>query len=143
MVGDGWVSWQRNDSDRIDLVADKALYDVGETAKILVKSPFPTAEAVLTVEREGVQSVRHVVLKGAATTLDVPVGEATASRTSTWAWCWCAAASPRPTAQDSGRRSRSAASAGGLRRLKVEKKSKRLAVEVTPERDRAPARGRR
>ena len=41
VVGDGWVSWQRNDSDRIDLVTDKAVYDVGETAKVLVKSPFP------------------------------------------------------------------------------------------------------
>ncbi|MGZ6080672.1 MAG: MG2 domain-containing protein, partial [Myxococcaceae bacterium] len=75
VVGDGWVSWQRNDSDRIDLVTDKAVYDVGETARVLVKSPFPSAEAVLTVEREGVSLARHVKLKGAATTLEVPVGE--------------------------------------------------------------------
>ena len=70
------MSWQRNDSDRIDLVTDKAVYDVGETARVLVKSPFPSAEAVLTVEREGVSLARHVTLKGAATTLEVPVGEA-------------------------------------------------------------------
>lgn len=75
VVGSGWVSWQRNDTDRIDLVADKASYAVGDTAKILVKSPYPEAEALLTVERAGVISARRVKLTGAATTLEVPIDQ--------------------------------------------------------------------
>src|SRR5690606_33562866 len=75
-VGRGWVSWQRNDTDRIDLVADRAVYAPGETARILVKSPWPEAEALLTVERSGVISARRVKLDGAATTLEVPIDEA-------------------------------------------------------------------
>ncbi len=74
VVGGGWVSWQRNDTDRLDLVSDKQRYAVGETARILVKSPYPEAEALLTVEREGVLSARRVHLSGAATSLEVPLG---------------------------------------------------------------------
>ena len=133
VVGDGWVSWQRNDSDRIDLVSDKPLYDVGDTAKILVKSPFPTAEAVLTVERDGVQSVRHVVLKGAATTLDVPVG-ADGIPDLYVGVVLVRGRVPQPDAQDSSDDPGRPQVRVGYVRLKVEKKSKRLAVEVTPDR---------
>jgi uncharacterized protein YfaS (alpha-2-macroglobulin family) len=75
VIGGGWVSWKRDDTDRIDLVPDKTSYDVGETARVLVKSPYPEAEAIVTVEREGVMSARRVHLAGAAATVDVPVGE--------------------------------------------------------------------
>src|SRR5262249_3061754 len=76
-IGSGWVSWKREDTDRIDLVPDKQLYDVGETAHVLVKSPYPEAEAIVTVERDGVTSARHLHLAGAAATVDVPLGEDT------------------------------------------------------------------
>lgn len=75
-TGSGWVSWQRNDTDRIDLVADKTVYAVGDTAKILVKSPYPDAEALLTVERSGIVRAQRVKLTGAATTLEVPIDSA-------------------------------------------------------------------
>jgi hypothetical protein len=133
VVGEGWVSWQRNDSDRIDLVTDKAVYDVGETAKVLVKSPFPSAEAVLTVEREGVTSARRVKLKGAATTLEVPLGDGGIPDV------YVGVVLVRGRVEQADR-----AEAGedpgrpqvrvGYAKLKVERKSKRLAVEVTPER---------
>lgn len=72
-----WLSFgpPRQETDRRDLVADQPRYEPGDTARILVKSPFPEAEAVLTVEREGVLSSRRVKLTCAATTLDVPIGE--------------------------------------------------------------------
>jgi alpha-2-macroglobulin len=132
VLGSGWVSWQRNDTDRIDLVADKPLYDVGETARILVKSPFPDAEALLTVEREGVLSVRRVKLGGAATALDVPLGEGdipnvfvsvvlVRGRVETQAGVDSRDDPGRPTVRV------------GYVQLKVERKSKRLAVELTPD----------
>ena len=133
VVGEGWVSWQRNDSDRIDLVTDKAVYDVGETAKVLVKSPFPSAEAVLTVEREGVSSARHLRLKGAATTVEVPVGEGGIPDVYVGVVLVrgrVAQADGPESGEDPGRPQVRV----GYAKLKVEKKSKRLAVEVTPER---------
>ncbi|HET8539946.1 MAG TPA: alpha-2-macroglobulin family protein [Anaeromyxobacter sp.] len=74
-AGPGWVSWQREETDRLDLVPDRKRYEPGDVARVLVKSPFPEAEAVITVEREGVLSARRVRLSGAATTLEVPISE--------------------------------------------------------------------
>jgi len=133
VVGEGWVSWQRNDSDRIDLVTDKAVYDPGETAKVLVKSPFPAAEAVLTVEREGVSSARQVKLKGAATTLDVPLGEAGIPDVYVGV-VLVRGRVPQAGGPDAGEDPGRPQVRVGYVKLKVERKSKRLAVEVTPDR---------
>jgi uncharacterized protein YfaS (alpha-2-macroglobulin family) len=130
VIGEGWVGWQRDDTDRIDLVPDKATYDVGETARILVKSPFPVAEAVLSVEREGVMSARRVKLAGAATVLEVPIGADAVPNV----FVGLVAARGRiadqgPTANDDPGRP---AVKTGYVELKVERRAKRLAVEVTP-----------
>lgn len=73
VVGDGWVSWQRNDTDRIELVPDRDRYQPGDVAKVLIKSPYPEVEALLTIEREGVISHRRLRLEGSAQTVDVPI----------------------------------------------------------------------
>lgn len=65
------------DSDRlaISLVTDKESYEVGQTARILVKSPFTSAEALVTIERAGILSQRRVQLKGPMPTIEVPITE--------------------------------------------------------------------
>jgi len=75
VVGEGWVAWQRQDAGRLELVADRERYPARGVARILVKSPYPEAEALLTVEREGVRLARRVHLVGSATTLEVPLDE--------------------------------------------------------------------
>jgi uncharacterized protein YfaS (alpha-2-macroglobulin family) len=72
VVGEGWVSWQRNDSDRIDLVADKPIYDVGGDGEGLVKSPFPTAGVLTATRRRPVGTARGA--QGRGDRPDVPVG---------------------------------------------------------------------
>jgi alpha-2-macroglobulin len=132
VLGTGWVSWQRNDTDRIDLVPDKTLYDVGETARILVKSPFPDCEALLTVEREGVFTARRVRLGGAATALDVPLGEGDIPNVFvSVVLVRGRVAEVRGTdmRDDPGKPTVRV----GYAQLKVEKKSKRLSVELTPD----------
>ncbi|HSA19939.1 MAG TPA: MG2 domain-containing protein [Myxococcota bacterium] len=131
-VGQGWVSWQRNDTDRIDLVADKTLYDVGESARILVKSPYPRAEALLTVEREGVQLARRIRLEGSATALDIPITEEMIPN----AFVGVVLVRGRvgdqeglETGDDPGRPGIRV----GYAQLKVERRSKRLQVTVTPD----------
>ncbi len=72
VVGGAWVSWQRTDGDQIDLVADKKLYEAGDTARVLVKSPWPDAEALVTVEREGVLWTRRQKVSPSST-VDIPI----------------------------------------------------------------------
>ena len=56
-----YVSWRQDNGNAVDLIADQQEYEVGDTAKILITSPFQgTTEALLTIERGDVLSVEHV-----------------------------------------------------------------------------------
>ena len=54
-------------------MADKKQYTVGDTAHILVTSPFTQATGLLTVERGHLRRVQVVDLRGGAPTVDVPL----------------------------------------------------------------------
>jgi len=71
--GDAW--WSREDSDIIELAAEKKEYKPGDTARILVKSPYEEATALVTVEREGVMDRWTVITKGGADFITVPIKE--------------------------------------------------------------------
>ncbi|MBI5240768.1 MAG: hypothetical protein HY926_09870 [Elusimicrobia bacterium] len=75
VVGAGESWWSRSDNDVIELVADKKLYRPGETARILVKSPYPRSRALVTLEREGVMSRWLTQLDGGAGFVEVPLGD--------------------------------------------------------------------
>lgn len=75
-MGEGGMGFPDGDDQKLELVPSKPSYKVGETAQVLVKSPFPSAEALVTVEREGILSQRRVLLTGAMPTIDIPVTEA-------------------------------------------------------------------
>lgn len=69
----GSASYGDDDRARVQLVTGKKQYRVGETAKILVKSPFARAEALVTVERAGIYRAERVTLNGSSPTISVPV----------------------------------------------------------------------
>ncbi len=71
--GGDYVAWARDDEDRIELVPDRQGYTPGQTARILVKSPFERARALVTVERELVLDRYVVELEGTADTIEVPI----------------------------------------------------------------------
>jgi uncharacterized protein YfaS (alpha-2-macroglobulin family) len=71
--GSSYSSWSRADDDYIDVISDRKKYVPGETAHILVKSPFKSAKALLTVEREGIMLTKWITLTGAASTIDLPI----------------------------------------------------------------------
>lgn len=127
-TGSDWVAWQRNDTDRVELITDKTTYDVGDVAKVLIKSPYPEAKAVVTVEREGVLSRRLVDLKGSVVTIDVPITEDMVPNV----FAGVLIMRPRvaqggiETGDDPGRPNARI----GLVKLAVERKTKRLAVAV-------------
>jgi len=74
-VGAGYVGWERRNDDRIDLIAEKTILKPGETARIMVKSPYERTTALVTLEREYV--IQHLVreLSGSAPVIDIPITE--------------------------------------------------------------------
>jgi len=73
--GSGSAGFGDSDSLAVELVPDKESYEIGQTAKVLVKSPFTSAEALVTIERAGILSQRKIQLKGPMPTIEVPITE--------------------------------------------------------------------
>ena len=69
------VPWRQKNDSVVTLVADKAGYLPGDTAHILVTSPFSQATGLLTVERGHILSHRLVDLRGPAPVIDVPIDD--------------------------------------------------------------------
>jgi uncharacterized protein YfaS (alpha-2-macroglobulin family) len=76
--GGGWSMDTRNEPFRIAVMADRPRYSVGDTATIIISSPFRSVEAWLTVERERVLESRRMRLDSGTTTVKVPITEALA-----------------------------------------------------------------
>jgi uncharacterized protein YfaS (alpha-2-macroglobulin family) len=72
-TGSGYVAWERRDDDRIDLVADKSGYKPGDMAKIMIKSPYQKARALITVEREFIIQRWVQEVEGSAPTIELPI----------------------------------------------------------------------
>ena len=69
-----YVSWRQQNSNRIDLVTDADEYEVGDTAEILITSPFQgTTEALVTVERGGVLHVEQITMESNSTVYELPI----------------------------------------------------------------------
>jgi hypothetical protein len=133
-VGAGFVAWQREDTNRIPLLADKASYNVGDTAKVLIKSPYPKAKGVLTVEREGVLQRRILDLSGSAVTVEIPITEDMVPNV------YASVLLMRPRVADGGAESGNddpgrPQAALGYVKLGVERKVKRLQVAVKTDRE--------
>jgi len=75
-LGGGYTAWQRYDHNRIDLVADKSTYKPGDTAKIMIQSPWEQATALVTTEREGIRTHRQFALTSTQPSIDVPIADA-------------------------------------------------------------------
>ncbi|HEY0602747.1 MAG TPA: Ig-like domain-containing protein [Herpetosiphonaceae bacterium] len=72
-VGGGETFWGVNDTNRIDLIADKGSYKPGETAKILVPAPYKGMTALMTIERGEVIQHRLLTIQGTTELLEVPI----------------------------------------------------------------------
>ncbi len=69
----GGASWSENDAGKLTLIAERETWRVGETAKMIVQSPFDTARALVTVERSGVIERRVFDVTGSAPLIELPV----------------------------------------------------------------------
>lgn len=71
-----YVAWRQQNSNRIDLIVDRDSYSVGDTAEILITSPFQgTAEALITVERGDVLSYQRVTMDSNSYIYRLPIDE--------------------------------------------------------------------
>ena len=74
IAGADFVSWRAPNNNRIDLQADKANYKVGETASILIPTPFQgDSTALITVERGGILKTDVVTLHNNSTIYKLPI----------------------------------------------------------------------
>ncbi len=73
-VAGGEDHWFRQDNDdRIDLLPERRSYEGGDTAHLQVRSPFRSATALVTVEREGVIDAFVTEVQGSEPVIQVPV----------------------------------------------------------------------
>lgn len=130
VVGEGArIAWPIYDGARLELVTDKKSYEVGDTATILIKSPYKEADAIVTIERQGVHEQRRVVLRGAMPTVQVPV------TSEMWPNAYVAielikprTAPPKDKGQDAGAPSYRL----GYAEISVNPEARRLDVKVKP-----------
>ncbi len=72
-----WISWRRENNDRIELIADKREYNVGDVAEILIPSPFQgPVKALVTVERGDILDAWVIDLESNSDILRIPILEA-------------------------------------------------------------------
>jgi uncharacterized protein YfaS (alpha-2-macroglobulin family) len=154
VLGDGYTAWARFDHNRIELVPERQTYRPGDTARIMIQSPWEQATALVTTEREGIRSHRHFALTSTQQSISIPISESdipnvfvsvllVKGRTN---------AAPSDAAATDGVRSRAEASASaagsedtsdpgkpsfrlGYVELRVEDRTKRLGVTVTTDRE--------
>ncbi|MDD2723228.1 MAG: alpha-2-macroglobulin family protein [Methylovulum sp.] len=53
-VGDDFVVWNNENDSGLTIVPESTSYKIGDTARYLVKNPYPNAKALITIERYGV-----------------------------------------------------------------------------------------
>lgn len=67
---------RRAQKDNVQLVPQKESYEAGETAKVMVISPFPGAEGLLTIRQNGVVSKERFHIEKQSHLVEVPISEA-------------------------------------------------------------------
>lgn len=60
---------------KLELYTDKDTYNPGDTARLILTSPFPRATALITTERDGIRTSRVVPVEGGAPVVDIPIND--------------------------------------------------------------------
>ena len=131
-----YVNWPRTNSNRMTVIADKPEYKVGDTAKLLVQSPFQgeNVQALVTIEREGIIRRTVIPVESAAQSIDIPITEDLIPN----AYVSVVVLKPRmgETFNENGLDTGAPAFRIGYAKLKVENASKGLTVSVQPDKRR-------
>lgn len=71
--GSDYVQWDDHSEKMLPIVPEKAEYHVGDTARYLIKNPYPGAKALVTIERYGVIETFVKTLEGSTPVIEFPV----------------------------------------------------------------------
>lgn len=126
--------WTPSDSDRVDLIPERTSYKPEETARFVLRSPFPQSKVLVTVEREGILDAFVTELKRENPVIDVPLKGNFAPNVYVSALAVRGrVGEPKPTALlDLGR----PAIKMGVSKIKVGWSAHELKVSVTPQKKR-------
>src|SRR5690606_9600103 len=73
VTGPGRVVWRSDNDDTLEIVPETTELAVGDTARYLIKNPYPGAYALITVERYGVLEQRVERLEGSTPTIEIDI----------------------------------------------------------------------
>ncbi len=73
VIGSGVVVWDQTDDASLQIIAEQTKYSIGDTARYLIKNPFPGAKALVSVERYGVLDSWVQTLETSTPVIEVPV----------------------------------------------------------------------
>jgi uncharacterized protein YfaS (alpha-2-macroglobulin family) len=73
--GPGPVGWDFQNNESLTIIPDKTVYQPGDTAQLLIQSPFQSGQGLLTVERAGVRQTQTFTLADQSPVLSVPLSQ--------------------------------------------------------------------
>lgn len=74
VAGEDYIPWRQSSNRSFDLVKDRAVYSPGDTAEILIASPFQEpVYALVSVERGRVRSFEVILLQNNSTIYKLPI----------------------------------------------------------------------
>jgi uncharacterized protein YfaS (alpha-2-macroglobulin family) len=129
VAGEGGFFYRADQEAQVELKTDKDEYRGGDTARILVRAPFPAGTGLLLASREGLAAVLPFTVKDDSALVELPISELHAPALSLTVVALRGRAAP--PADDSQDRGRPIMATGGLR-LPVSLDSRRLQVSVLP-----------
>ncbi|MCU0635640.1 MAG: MG2 domain-containing protein, partial [Gemmatimonadaceae bacterium] len=131
VVGADYVPWSDETELTMETVADRERYAPGDTATILFATPFTNTDAWVTVEREGILSQHRVRVTSGTTLFTLPITEAHAPNVFVSMLLPRGRTAKPGTVADPGRPTVRV----GYVELRVTPEVKRLAVQLSPDRD--------
>lgn len=73
VTGSDFVVWGEENDTYLPIIPEKSNYQVGETARFLIKNPYPHSKALITVERFGVMDTFVQDLDSNSPIIEIPV----------------------------------------------------------------------
>ena len=131
-LGGGYSMWRTN-GNRIDLTPERTVWKPGETARVLVQSPWSQATALVTKEREGIKTHQRIDITSTQDAVEIPITDADVPNVyvSVVLFKGRTEATSTPENPDPGK----PAFRVGYVELTVDDASKRLQVEVKADRE--------
>lgn len=73
VTGRGNVVWDQSNDATLQIIPEQTQYEIGDTARYLIKNPYPGAKALITVERYGVLDSWVKTLDTSTPVIEIPI----------------------------------------------------------------------